>query len=276
VSSRKDSVAACHPRHGNCPSSSWLPSGKTLYGGRRIRAWCPEPLSRDVIAAADPLAAWWTPTTTTTSSSSILHHRSACSPSTRSAPADGVLVPLQCEYYALEGLSDLQATVSLVGRSLQPRLDIEGILPVHGRHPPEPDRAGVESRCATILADACTTHPSRATCACPRRHRLANRFCSTMSHPRAPRATWRLHASFSPATPTQWGGFVTGPGKRQALGRGLAALIPAAASDSEGARRPSRAPSLRAVDIETIHPRGDSRVKGSTTPVSNELAELHP
>jgi chromosome partitioning protein len=42
--------------------------------------------------------------------------------------ADGVLVPLQCEYYALEGLSDLQATVNLVGRSLNPGLDIEGIL----------------------------------------------------------------------------------------------------------------------------------------------------
>jgi chromosome partitioning protein len=42
--------------------------------------------------------------------------------------ADGVLVPLQCEYYALEGLSDLQATVTLVGKSLNPGLDIEGIL----------------------------------------------------------------------------------------------------------------------------------------------------
>jgi chromosome partitioning protein len=42
--------------------------------------------------------------------------------------SDGVLVPLQCEYYALEGLSDLQATVSLVGRSLNPGLSIEGIL----------------------------------------------------------------------------------------------------------------------------------------------------
>jgi chromosome partitioning protein len=42
--------------------------------------------------------------------------------------ADGVLVPLQCEYYALEGLSDLRATISLVGRSLNPGLDIEGII----------------------------------------------------------------------------------------------------------------------------------------------------
>lgn len=42
--------------------------------------------------------------------------------------ADGVLVPLQCEYYALEGLSDLRATVELVGRSLNPGLDIDGIV----------------------------------------------------------------------------------------------------------------------------------------------------
>jgi chromosome partitioning protein len=42
--------------------------------------------------------------------------------------ADGVLVPLQCEYYALEGLSDLKSTVELVARSLNPGLDIEGIV----------------------------------------------------------------------------------------------------------------------------------------------------
>ncbi len=42
--------------------------------------------------------------------------------------ADGVLVPLQCEYYALEGLSDLRSTVELVGRSLNPGLGIDGIV----------------------------------------------------------------------------------------------------------------------------------------------------
>jgi chromosome partitioning protein len=42
--------------------------------------------------------------------------------------ADGVLVPLQCEYYALEGLSDLQNTIGLVARSLNPGLDIDGIV----------------------------------------------------------------------------------------------------------------------------------------------------
>ena len=44
------------------------------------------------------------------------------------AAADGVLVPLQCEYYALEGLSDLQNTIALVGQSLNPDLEIEGLV----------------------------------------------------------------------------------------------------------------------------------------------------
>lgn len=42
--------------------------------------------------------------------------------------ADQVLVPLQCEYYALEGLSDLQSTVTLVAQALNPGLAIEGIV----------------------------------------------------------------------------------------------------------------------------------------------------
>ena len=42
--------------------------------------------------------------------------------------ADAVLVPMQCEYYALEGLSDLQSTIRLVSESLNPGLDIEGIV----------------------------------------------------------------------------------------------------------------------------------------------------
>jgi chromosome partitioning protein len=42
--------------------------------------------------------------------------------------ADSVLVPLQCEYYALEGLASLLETVELVRTELNPRLAIEGIL----------------------------------------------------------------------------------------------------------------------------------------------------
>lgn len=42
--------------------------------------------------------------------------------------ADGVVVPLQCEYYALEGLSHLLQTIELVKRSLNPDLEVQGIL----------------------------------------------------------------------------------------------------------------------------------------------------
>ena len=42
--------------------------------------------------------------------------------------ADSVLIPIQCEYYALEGLSQLLNTVRLVQRGLNPTLDVEGVL----------------------------------------------------------------------------------------------------------------------------------------------------
>ena len=42
--------------------------------------------------------------------------------------ADTLLVPLQGEYYALEGLSDLMGTVRIVRRGLNPKLEIEGVL----------------------------------------------------------------------------------------------------------------------------------------------------
>ena len=42
--------------------------------------------------------------------------------------ADSVLIPLHCEYFALEGLADLIATLRRVRASLNPTLDIEGVL----------------------------------------------------------------------------------------------------------------------------------------------------
>ena len=44
------------------------------------------------------------------------------------AAADGLLVPLQCEFFALEGLSQLQRTVELVRGSLNPTLKIQGVV----------------------------------------------------------------------------------------------------------------------------------------------------
>lgn len=42
--------------------------------------------------------------------------------------ADAVLIPMQCEYYALEGLAQLLATIDLVQRRLNPSLTVEGIV----------------------------------------------------------------------------------------------------------------------------------------------------
>lgn len=42
--------------------------------------------------------------------------------------ADRVMVPVQCEYYALEGLSDLMSTLRLVKARLNPKIDIEGLI----------------------------------------------------------------------------------------------------------------------------------------------------
>ncbi len=42
--------------------------------------------------------------------------------------ADSVLIPIQCEYYALEGLSQLLSTIRLVQQKLNPSLRIEGVL----------------------------------------------------------------------------------------------------------------------------------------------------
>ena len=42
--------------------------------------------------------------------------------------ADGVLIPIQTEYYALEGLSQLVNTIRMVREALNPRLEIDGVL----------------------------------------------------------------------------------------------------------------------------------------------------
>jgi chromosome partitioning protein len=42
--------------------------------------------------------------------------------------ADGVLVPMQCEYYALEGLASLLATIERVRKALNPELAVDGVL----------------------------------------------------------------------------------------------------------------------------------------------------
>ncbi|PKN00741.1 MAG: sporulation initiation inhibitor Soj [Elusimicrobia bacterium HGW-Elusimicrobia-1] len=44
------------------------------------------------------------------------------------AAADSIIIPLQCEYYALEGLGQLLKTIELIREGLNPKLEIEGVL----------------------------------------------------------------------------------------------------------------------------------------------------
>ena len=42
--------------------------------------------------------------------------------------ADGIIIPVQCEYFALEGLSDLIGSVRLTKKGLNPKIEIDGVL----------------------------------------------------------------------------------------------------------------------------------------------------
>lgn len=44
------------------------------------------------------------------------------------AAADGVVVPIQCEYFALEGLSQMMNTIKLVKKFLRPAIEVEGVV----------------------------------------------------------------------------------------------------------------------------------------------------
>ena len=198
--------------------------------------------------------------------------------------ADGVLVPLQCEYYALEGLSDLQATVGLVGKSLNPGLAIEGILlcMVDTRQNLTEQVAG-EVR--EHFGDRVYHTPI------PRNVRLSEAPSfgkpillydvaskGAKSYLEAAREFLKRHARRRTGH-----GMI---GKRRALGRGLAALIPEAAPRAVRARgQPARQPArrgprgrpagdgLRQVAIEDIHPARHQPRKSFDDERLDELAE---
>ncbi len=43
--------------------------------------------------------------------------------------ADSVIIPIQCEFYALEGLAQLLNTIKLIKKTINPKLNIRGFLP---------------------------------------------------------------------------------------------------------------------------------------------------
>ena len=66
--------------------------------------------------------------TTSTTCSSTARHRWACSPSTPSSQRHEVLIPIQCEYYALEGVGQLMRNIEMVKAHLNPHLNVSTVI----------------------------------------------------------------------------------------------------------------------------------------------------
>ena len=98
--------------------------------------------------------------------------------------ANGVIVPMLCEYYALEGISDLVATVRKIRQAINPDLDVTGIV-----------RTMYDSRLVVEVSEQLKQHfgnllfdtVSPATSASPKPLATASPPSPTMPTPKAPR-----------------------------------------------------------------------------------------
>ena len=106
--------------------------------------------------------------------------------------AHAVLIPIQCEYYALEGLTQLIATVEPRARSPESRSRREGRRADDVRRPDEPVRRSGGRGPDAPRRGRVRDRRSRATSACPRRRATGSRSRCTGPNRRAPRPTGPL------------------------------------------------------------------------------------
>ena len=102
---------------------------------------------------------------------------------------DSVLIPIQCEYYALEGLSELISTLKTIRKKYNPYLDIEGVVftMFSGRFNLT---LQVVDQVKSILAPRSTRPPSRAPSASRKRPATASPSISMSPRARAARPIW--------------------------------------------------------------------------------------
>ena len=112
---------------------------------------------------------------------------------------DSVLIPVQCEYYALEGLSELISTLKTIRKKYNPYLDIEGVVFTMFSL-----RYNLTcrwwSRCRSTSAPRCTRPPSRAPSAFRKRPATASPSISTSRRARAAKPTWTWQSNLSSTT----------------------------------------------------------------------------
>ena len=171
------------------------------------------------------------------------------------AAADRVIVPVQAEYYALEGLSQLLGSIDLVKRRLNPRLGVAGILltMVDGRTRLAEE---VERELRSALRRP-RLHPDRAPLGAPRRgaepRAPRDRLRPALAPAPRPTGRWRWSLSSAPETPTP----------RRGLGRGLEVLVGGAAGTPTCSTFPStrstRTHASRAAGSSPRRPRASPR-----------------
>ena len=89
--------------------------------------------------------------------------------------ADAVLIPLHCEYFALEGLAELVSTMRRVRGAFNPGLDIEGVLFTMYDDRTNPRAVRSRATCASSSRRRSSPPSFHATCASPRRRATACR-----------------------------------------------------------------------------------------------------
>ena len=105
------------------------------------------------------------------------------------AAADEVLVPIQCEYYALEGLGQLLRNVDLVQTNLNPTLEVSAIVLVDVRRPDQARRPGRAGGARRTSATRCAARSCPARSGSPRRRRSGSRSSRSTRRRGAPSPT---------------------------------------------------------------------------------------
>ena len=135
----------------------------------------------------------------------------------RLVASDSVLIPIQCEFFALEGISQLMDTVDRIRDSFQHNLAIEGILLTM-----YDDRTNLTRQVAADLAEFFEEKSLRPlfreAFGWPKRRAMESRSCLMTSAPKAPKAISNSRKKYWKMT--------KGTRSTKALGKGLSALLP--------------------------------------------------